>query len=81
MSMNGYDDTTYQAIAATAVNLADIFEEYSEEGLCSEEGLEMLGDFFGDIKEDFRGEVFQHLLVELEERGIDYDIEQFKEDE
>ncbi len=83
--MNGTDDYAHAAIQAMAMELADIFEDYmeaqpddeSEYRRCSEEGLEIMGDAFGDIMEDYRGAVFQHLLREFEERGIEYDMSQF----
>ena len=81
MLMNGFNEETHNAFINSARELVDIFEEYSEDGICSEEGLELMGDLFGEIKEEFRGDVFEHLLFELEDRGIDYDLEQFKAEE
>lgn len=99
--VNGYDDVIYKAISSMALDLADLFEEYSDvyyddgelvdpkthdedrpfQHIISEEGLEIMGDTFDDIEEDYRADVFQHLLCELEDRGIEYDLEQFKDTE
>ncbi len=95
MIMNGDSDYAHAAIQAMAMELADIFEDhiirpmddtgdyFVSEGpaMCSEEGLEIMGDAFGDIMEDYRGAVFQHLLREFEERGIEYDMTQFGAEE
>ena len=79
MLMNGLDNHTKHAIMLTGSNLADMFEEHSQDGLLSEVGMEEIGECFGDIIEDLRGPVFEALLIELEDRGIEYDIAQFKE--
>lgn len=81
MLMNGFDTETHHSFIDAARDLVDIFEEYSDEGICSEEGLELMGDIFGAIQEQYRGDVYEHLLFELENRGIDFDVEQFKADE
>lgn len=44
----------------------------------SDEGMEIMGDAFEKIEPNFRANVFEHLLCELEERGIEFDIDQFK---
>ncbi len=91
MIMNGDSDYAHAAIQAMAMELADIFEEHmihldemgydADYARCTEEGLEIMGDAFGDIMEDYRGAVFQHLLREFEERGIEYDMTQFGAEE
>jgi len=84
--MNGFNEDTHYAILGMARELADLFEEHSirdlgSEGelvLISDEGIVIMGDTFEKIEPNFRANVFEHLLCELEERGIEFDISQFK---
>ena len=83
--MNGFNEDTHYAILGMARELADLFEEHSIRDvspvLISDEGLEAMGDTFEKIEPNFRANVFEHLLCELEERGIEFDIDQFKAEE
>lgn len=91
--INGFDINTHAAVIKMAENLADIFEEHSEEESItydinpsfthttlkvSDRGLEILGDAFEEVIPSLRSAVFTHLLDELKSRDIKYDIKQFK---
>ena len=83
--MNGFSEEILMEIIKASNELADLFEEYSEETdsgfYLNKEGMEILGESFGNIHEDMRGMVFEHLLMELEEREIPFDIDQFIDDD
>ncbi len=82
--MNGFNEDTHYAILGMARELADLFEEHAMETITgktsfiSDEGLEIMGDTFEKIEPNFRANVFEHLLCELDERGILFDLDQFK---
>ena len=86
--INGFDIDMSILVTEKAFELADLFEEYIEydnEALQSDEavyltgdGMEAMGDAFGEILPSLRGAVFESLLDELVEREIPFDIEQFK---
>ena len=78
--MNGREDHFEHAIMAAAWELADLLEEHSHEGLCSEAGLETIADTFGEIMPEVRAEVFERFILELEIRDIEYDMNQFGAD-
>lgn len=81
--MNGREEHIDHAIQAMAWELADLFDEHSwtdAEGdtlYVTEEGLEAMADHFGEILPELRGDVYEHFIKELDERGIDYDVTQF----
>ena len=86
---NGFNEDTHYAILGMARELADLFEENAfpaanaadhsdQTRYISDEGLEAMGDTFEKIEPNFRANVFEHLLCELDERGIEFDIDQFK---
>ncbi|KKM75177.1 hypothetical protein LCGC14_1392820 [marine sediment metagenome] len=83
--MNGFSEEILMEIIKASTELADLFEEYSEETdngfYLNKEGMEILGESFGNIHEDMRGMVFEHLLMELEDREIPFDIDQFIDDD
>ena len=85
--MNGYaySEALNIEINNLAIDLATVFEEWSEKEeevfYLSEEGMEKMYELFGSIHPHLRANVFATLLVELEERGISYDIEQFQHTE
>ena len=92
---NGYSHDLNIIINEAAIQLADVFQEYSEVSFddsdpdetghvepvpvmyLTSEGMEKMGELFGSIDPRLRANVFATLLVELEERGIEYDVDQF----
>ncbi len=62
-------------------NKEDDTWEWEEAYLVSDEGMVIMGDTFEKIEPNFRANVFEHLLCELEERGIEFDLDQFKAEE
>jgi len=89
---NGIDEPTMLSIMAAAEELADVFEDnILEENFSrmnenddiviqiSEQGLKLLGDAFEEIVPEMRAPVFEHLLLELEDRDVEYDISQFQD--
>ena len=68
--------------AFAAWEMAQVFDNNrNEEGRVSDIGLTHLKQLFGNVPEEYRGDVFVLFLAELDERDIDYDMKQFMEQE
>ena len=78
--MNGREEYIDNAILAMAWELADMLEAYSLDGMCSEEGLEIMAESFAEIEPELRADVFENFIDEIDKRGVEYDMTQFGAD-
>lgn len=66
-------------IVHMATLVYEIFEDHTDEGTTSDEGLFMMQNVMDEIPENWRGSVFESFLSKLQEKGIKYDTEMFEE--
>lgn len=79
------EESTYELycqITDVAYDMAEIYVEHSDSymghAFCSDKGLKEISRRFNEVKPEWRAVVFQQFLEELQEREIDYDVDQFR---